>query len=914
MLLIIFTYKITKAKNNKMGSVKALLFFIILFSTVAVTTAQQFIRKKAGEKLTFVEMQKQFNAFAKTNDLKTAKHWKYYKRWENDMQYKTTGNGELADPAIYIDEAVKAANYKNALPSSSAFSASAWSPFGPYVLPGNLTGYMQNGMGRINCIAFHPTLSNTYFVGVAQGGLWKTTNDGVSWTPLTDNLPINRISDIVIDPSNTNVMYISVCDFEYIDVALNIDGRKRNTHYGLGVYKTTDGGLTWAPTGLSFQLTDGDASLIRKILINPTNSNNLVACGVSGMYTSANAGTTWTQVMDSLCWDLVQDPIVPNTLYAASGWLAGSGKGYAAIYKSTNFGATWTMLPTGIPGTGVVQRVKLAIAPSDNTCIYAMTVDVFEGSYGIYKSTNSGTSWTYIDPGVNMLEGGNGGSTGGQGTYDLGFAVNKTNKDIVYVGGVNVWASTNGASTFDPVSHWTLFYGPTLHGDIHFIETHPITGEIFVCTDGGLYKTTDIISQTWSAAGSGSPWPTNWTDISSGMNITSFYRLSSSRNTTGRIAAGAQDNATFYYDGSSWNTIFGGDGMDNYLDPLDDNVVIGSSQYGGFYVSVDGGFSDIGANVNVNSEAGEWVSPIVGDYNNPGTLYAGFTNVNKSIDGGYSWTALNPLPSNGINDNETCALAVANSNSNVIYAARRIRFEYGSPSGMYRTNDGGSSWTEITAGLPDTLYFTSVGISQINANTAYVTLSGFTPGEKVYKTIDGGATWQNISFNLPNIPVNCIKTVPGYNRLLVATDLGIYLFDETTNLWVLESAGLPNVIVTDIDFNSSLNKIYISTFGRGIWETNLDAMVGIKDNKPADIGISLFPSLNNGKFTIELANKAFLNEKLELEVIDITGKLVYKSSLTGETNYQITLNIPSGMYFARIKSDKISGIKSFVVQ
>lgn len=887
--------------------------FLILF-VMRTTRAQQFIRKQAGKKLTFVEMQRQFDEFAKTHDLSKTKHWKYYKRWENDMQYKTDGSGELADPAIYIGEAIKVANAKNTLLPVSSFSASAWSPFGPYVLPGNLTGYMQNGIGRINCIAFHPTIPTTYFVGVAQGGMWKTTNDGLTWTPLTDNLPIDRISDIVIDPSNTNIMYISVCDFEYIDVALNIDGRKRNTHYGLGVYKTTDGGLTWNPTGLSFQLTNGDASLIRKILISPSNSNNLVACGVSGMYTSANAGTTWTRVMDSLCWDLVQDPILPNTIYATSGWLAGSGKGFAAIYKSTNFGATWTMLPTGIPGTGVIQRIKLAIAPTDNNYIYAMTVGVDEGSAGIYKSVNAGVSWTYINPGVNMLEGGTGGSPGGQGTYDLGFTVNRTDKNIVYVGGVNVWASTDGANTFNPASHWTLFYGPTLHGDIHFIETNPLTNDIFVCSDGGLYKTNAITAQPWTSATGGSPWPTSWSTISDGMNITSFYRLSSSKNVTGRISAGAQDNATFYYDGSAWNTIFGGDGMDNYLDPLDNNVVYGSSQYGNFYISMDGGLSTTGATVNVNGEAGEWVSPIVADYNNPGTVYAGFTNVNKTIDNGFSWTALSPLPFNGIYDNETCALAVANSNSNVLYVARRIRFEFGSPSGMYTTIDGGTSWTEITAGLPDTLYFTSIDVSQTNASTAYVTLSGFIAGEKVYKTINGGTTWTNISYNLPNIPINCIKTTPGTNIIMIATDLGVYKLDEATSTWISESAGLPNVIVTDIDFNPALNKIYISTFGRGIWETNLSAMVGTTDVAGTNIGIELFPSVNDGSFTIQFTNQILSNEILNLEVIDITGKLVYKSVLTGKTSYQQNLGLPSGMYFARINNKNINGVKSFIIK
>ena len=896
-----------------MKSTKKLLFVILLFSGISILNAQKFIRKAPGTKLTFVEMQRQFDEWAKHTDLKHTKHWKYYKRWENDMQYKTDGHGELADPAIYIDEAVKAANLKNSITPSSSFSPSVWSPFGPFVLPTNLTGYMQNGIGRINCIAFHPTNPSIYFAGVAQGGLWKTTNDGASWTPLTDNLPIDRISDIAIDPTNPNIIYISVCDFEYIDVALNIDGRKRNTHYGLGVYKTTDGGLTWNPTGLSFQLTDGDASLIRKVLINKTNSNKLVACGVSGMYTSADAGATWTHTLDSLFWDLQQDPVSDNIMYATSGWLAGSGKGFAGIYKSVDFGATWSMLPTGIPGTGVVQRLRIAVAPSDPNYIYAAAVDDQEGSYGIYKSTNAGASWTYINPGVNMLEGGTGGSPGGQGTYDLGFTVNPIDKNSLYVGGVNIWGSSDGGNTFDPASHWTLSYGPTIHGDIHFIATNPLTNAFFVCSDGGVYKTDAITPESWALASGGTNWPTTWTMISDGMNITSFYRLSSSKNTTGRLIAGAQDNASFYFDGSAWATIFGGDGMDNYLDPIDDNNVIGASQYGNFYVSNNSGLSDIGAMVNVNGEAGEWVSPIVGDYNVPGTIYAGFTNVNKSTDGGFSWSALSPLPSNGINDNETSALAVANSNSNVIYAARRIRFEFGSPSGMYVTIDGGTSWTEITAGLPDTLYFTSTDVSQTNANTNYVSMSGFVAGEKVYKTTNAGSTWQNISYNLPNIPVNCVKTLPGTDQVMVATDLGIYILDETSNTWISESAGLPNVICTDIEFNQALDKIYISTFGRGIWENTLSSFTTGIIKKSKDLGIELFPSLNTGSFSIQITDKSMINETLNLEVIDIRGALMHQEQLTGKSIYSETLTLPPGMYFARIKGRKINGVKSFVV-
>lgn len=900
-----------------MKSFKKNLVLLIYFSAIPFANGQQFLKKNApGKKLSFSEMQLRFDSWAKETNLKNTKHWKYYKRWESDMLLKTDGKGELADPSIYINEAIKVSEQKKVL-STSRFAAASWLPVGPYALPGNLTGYMENGIGRINCIAFHPTLPSTYFVGVAQGGLWKTTNNGTSWTPLTDNLPITRISDICIDPNNTDIMYISLCDFEYIDVALNLDGRKRNTHYGLGVYKTTDGGVSWAPTGLSFQLTDGDASLIRKVLVNPANSNQLVAAGVNGMYTSSNAGTTWTHTLDSLFWDLVQDPITPSTLYATSGWLATSNRGSAAIYKSTNFGVSWTMLTTGIPATGSIQRIKIAIAPSDPNYVYAFAVDAFDGMYGIYKSIDAGANWTFTNPGVNVLEYDQGLNPGGQGTYDLGFSVNQTDKNTIYTGGVNVWSSADGGITFNPATHWTLSYGPTVHADIHFIETQPSTGNLFVCNDGGLYRTNNLITQTWAAATGGSPWPTTWTNISNGMAITSFYRLSSSKNSTGRLSAGAQDNATFYYDGTSWTTIFGGDGMDNYLDPIDNNVIIGSSQYGNFYLSQDGGFSGFDPGVNVNFENGEWVTPIVADYNNPGTIYVGFSStVTKSVDGGMSWIGLSPLPFNGIYDNEMSALAVANSNASVIYATRRIRFEYGSPSSAYRTIDGGSSWTDITSNLPDSLYYTSINVSQTDANTAYLSLGGLTAGEKVYKTINGGLTWTNISFNLPNAPVNCIKTAPGTGQLIVATDFGVFMLDVPSSTWVSESAGLPNVIISDIEFNAVLNKIYVCSFGRGIWETDMNAMLGtgINNLQTNNLNLELFPSPNNGSFIITLLDENAKNETLHLEIIDITGRLVYSSDLEGEANYKMETKLNSGMYFAKIKSKKYNGVKSFVVK
>lgn len=879
------------------------LFFITI--TIFVF-GQTFTKNTTGRALTFKEVQKQFDDFKKKNDLSQTKHWKSFKHWEYETQFHTNANGEPAGYADYVDAAVEMANSKQQAETSNA--PSVWAPSGPNVLPNNLTGYMENGIGRINCIAFHPTNSNIYFVGVAQGGVWKTTNNGATWTPLTDNLPITRISDISIDPSNPNTMYISVCDFEYIGVSLFLNGRKRHSHYGLGVYKTTDGGVNWAPTGLTFQLTNGDASLIRKVIVNPANGNDLVACGASGMYKSTNAGVTWVKKLDSLFWDLQSDPANPNILYGATGWVLNSNLGNAGIYKSVDFGNTWMMLNTGMPLTGSIQRVKLAIAPSDPNYIYALCVDGSQGLYGFYKSTNAGLTWTFVPPNLNILESGQGNSSGGQGNYDLGFLVHPTIKTTVYVGGVNLWGSTDGALNFDPISHWTLNYGATIHGDIHSIDRQPSTGQFFVCGDGGVSKTANMVISNWSTTS----WPTVWTNLNNGMQVSSFYRLSSSKNVSGRIVAGAQDNATFYYKSGVWSTIFGGDGMDNYLDPVNNNSVVGSSQYGNFYTSNNNGVSSNYPNTNPNSESAEWVTPIVADYNNPGVLYVGNENIVKSIDGGNNWNPLASIYSNTTTmaNTEISALAVSASNSLIIYAARRVRYEFGVPGIVFKTTNGGISFTNITNNLPDSLYYTGIEVNETNPNIAYVSMAGYSSGNKVFMTTNGGTSWQNISYNLPNLPVNCIKQIPGTNNLMIATDVGVYVLTFGNTNWVSNSLGLPNVIISDIEFNLPLNKVYVSTFGRGIWETSYTVITNTNKLNDFSFSFDLFPSINDGKFDLNFDKNT---DRKTIEVLDVFGKIVY-SQKTTENKLEVNLNLASGAYFVRILADQKLGVKRFVVK
>ncbi|MEM8908584.1 MAG: hypothetical protein AAGD05_12105, partial [Bacteroidota bacterium] len=232
-----------------------------------------------------------FLEWSQNHDLEQTKGWKWHQRWLNEQVIRSNVRGEMPDHRPLFEAA-------SALAASKAQQAAqrntSWMPVGPNVHPVVPNDDFFRGMGRINTIAFHPTDPNTFWVGVAQGGVWKTTNSGTSWLPLTDNLPILRISDIAVDPNDPDVMYISVGDYAYLGISLNTTGSKRHTHYGMGVFKTTDGGQNWNPTGLQFDQLGEDASLIRRVFINPANSQELVAAGMPGIWRSSDAGATWT--------------------------------------------------------------------------------------------------------------------------------------------------------------------------------------------------------------------------------------------------------------------------------------------------------------------------------------------------------------------------------------------------------------------------------------------------------------------------------------------------------------------------------------------------------------------------------------------------------------------------------------------
>jgi photosystem II stability/assembly factor-like uncharacterized protein len=853
--------------------------------------------------------------FSSSQDSNKKENW--LNRWKEFEIQRLGSDGSPASPKIYLEEALKV-SFKKDIAFNRSSGLNAWIPIGPSTKPTSVFHSLLVGMGRINTVAFHPSDSNIFWVGVAQGGVWKTMDGGQNWVPLTDNLPILRISDIAVNPGNPDIIYISVGDYAYLGVALDLDDRKRHTHYGLGVYKTIDGGLTWQATGLTFNQTDRDESLIRRVLIDPLDPNHLVAAGINGIFNSTNAGFSWTSVSDSLIWDLISDPSSNRNIYAATGFVKNLNQGTAGIMKSTDFGNTWTVLNTGIPGKNQVQRIKLAISPQDSNYVYALSCNMTRGFYGLYRSTDGGTSWSLRSQSPNILTwfSGGGGSSG-QGTYDLSLIVEPTDKNRIYSGGINLWGSTDGGTTWDGASYWTDSYGPSIHADHHFYSYNPLNQTYYMCSDGGISKTRNIIIDGWNFVQSGNNWSTVWTDLSE-MQITSFYRMGFSQNNPGYYVAGAQDNSTFYNTPVEWRNLIGGDGMDCLLHPNDPSIVYGSAQFGYLVKSTDGGvnFSYIAGDMDNSGEQSAWTTPIIMDNSNPNTLLTGFGNVWKTFDGGSNWTRLSNFPNMGTLGYPSPIVAIDFSGPS-IFAASRIFHSNNEPSKMWVSTNNGTSWVNITSGLPDSLFFTGLDAVGALGQIAYVSVGGFENGKKIYKTTDAGNNWQNISMNLPNVPVNVVKYLIGSQNSTVfaGTDIGVYMSNDTMNSWTLFGTGLPNVIVSDIEIDPVLQKLYVATFGRGLWEIDLSPLLTGNENLSEflkSLEVNLYPNPSEGALNLRIHGAE--GENAKITIIDILGRERYKEEFLISEDLRFDPRLDYGKYFIRIEIKGGSLVKAFVIQ
>ncbi|MCB0699163.1 MAG: T9SS type A sorting domain-containing protein [Chitinophagaceae bacterium] len=801
----------------------------------------------------------------------------HFDRWYWYWQQHTDENGYMVGPYQNYIEAINA----NRASSKTTADQSDWKFMGPTSSP---SGY--NGIGRINVIEFHPTNKNQYWIGSAGGGAWMTDNDGVSWTNMTEQLPVLGVSDIDYNPQNPRTMYLCPGDRDASDT------------YSVGVLKSTDGGITWNATGLVWNKTQNRLS--NCLVINPADTNSLTLAASDGIHKSYDGGQTWTMMQGGHFKQVLYHPTDTNILYAPR------YNNNRQIYRSTDGGKNWSV----VSNFNNARRIQLAVTPQRPGIVKAVVCKSDNGLMGIYHSSNSGANGSfnliYAPSGSNCngnLITGNlsGNGCGKQGWYDLSIIINPQDSTEVYVGGVNTWGSNNGGVSWQLVTQW---YGglsgiKTVHADKHYHKYHPLVpGRLFECNDGGVYKTD-------------APQSTLWTDISNGLGITQFYRNAVTNAATYALA-GSQDNGTKKLTGTTWTEETGGDGMNCEADPIDSNVFYTAIQNGELRRTINGGgsYTDISNNIPSNP-SGAWITPYKINPNNNQHLVAGYKHVYYSQDRGNNWYSIQGSEITGGN---ALRVAISGSSPTAIYAIFPD-----SPKTVFvaRNFVPGSTATFDTISVPYGGSISDILPHPTDSNRFWLTYSGYNSAQFVEYN---NGVWTQNKTGLPNVPVRCVEFDSSRNVLYVGTDIAVYYNDtSTSNVWASFRKNMPNIEVTDLGINYTTDEIWAATYGRGLWSSVLQGSVKVIPPDTSDTTNSVAiipyaedvfvvaPNPNSGHFTVIVRDNIKSGEAVTVSMVDYTGKVVYSRTATISGNKSIevaTENVPVGVYIVEMSNDK----------
>jgi photosystem II stability/assembly factor-like uncharacterized protein len=693
-------------------------------------------------------------------------------------------------------------------PTPPATGSNNWTPLGPMAIPFGQTygGARVLVSGRVTAIAVDPATPDTIYIGSAQGGIWKSTDNGTSWDPKTDNEVSLAIGALALDPNSPLIVYVGTGEG-------NFSG---DSYYGLGILKSTDGGATWVNLASA---TFAGNRFCRLVVDSGsgtpgTPSTRLFAATQGGLYRSNDGGVTWTLLTSGLpagamATDVLLDAPT-NTAYVAF-W----GKG---IYKSTNANAaaTFTLLTSGLPvataaAPNGATRIALGMAPSNPSTVFALmsnndatpaasyTIDKF------YVTTNGGTSWTPI-----ALPAGN---IGRQGFYNLAVSVDPSTPDIVYLSATSLWKAVKSSG------NWTITdIGVAFHPDNHVLTFRPSDHlKLWAGSDGGIYRSWDG-GVTWDDS------------VNKGLCLTQMEFIDQHPSSTAVVFGGTQDNGTEQYRGTPVFThADDGDGGFVVVNQSDPTHVVSTYYSPSPKLSTQGGKFSTWTSVasGLGGANSLFYPPMTACRTNATALALGTTVVNiDPTEGTSHWTTQLSLPGLLINNGEVVS-ALSYVDANLIYAGTNF-------GKVYKLAFVSGSWTTaqlISASPLPVRYISDISPLPGNNNTIIVTMGGFNTGH-VWRGVvptTGAATWSDISGNLQNIPVNALVVDPSVatgNRMFIGTDIGVF---ETTNggtTWNIISAsstGLPNCAVFDLRLHEAIRILRAATHGRGLWEKLVDA-------------------------------------------------------------------------------------------
>ena len=757
-----------------------------------------------------------------------------------------------------------------------------------------------NTGGRVTDVAISPENDNHLYITTAVGGVFRTTDLGVTWEPIFDNETKSSIGNIAIAPSNAQRIYVGTGEANASATS--------GAFFGDGIYRSDDAGDTWVNVGLP------NSGHIARIVVDPNNQDRVftAATGVlyganneRGIYRTTNGGNNWEQVLfktdSTAAIDLVMNSQNTDILYASlwertrKPWQRDYAGLTSAIHRTTDGGNTWEELGAlnGLPAPNEqTGRIGLAISESNPNVIYARyTTNPISNTFnGIYKSEDGGDNWSL----VTLSEISNVDSS--FGWYFGNIRVHPQDPEEVIILGQSIFKTENGGASWQPITG--------MHVDHHAMEySRNNTDFLLTGNDGGAY-----ISEN-----GGNTW-TQFTNLP----ITQFYNIEVDNQQPERLYGGTQDNNTIRTTtagANDWSSIWGGDGFHVNVNPNDNNFIFVEAQFGNLGRSIDGGNSFQSALAGIDgNDRNNWNTPVRLSNFDPQIVYYG-TNRLYSSTNAELWTAISPdltdgqHPSGSLSYGTLTAIASSYNNLNTIYT--------GSDDGNVNvTFDGGSNWENISNGLPNR-YITSIATVPSNNLTAYVTLSGFSDLDydpHVFKTEDGGQNWIPIAGNLPNIPVNDIVVSPQEDYLILATDLQVWYSANDGLNWNVLGDNLPPTIIRDLKIHEPSNTLYIGTFGRSMYSFDLNTLVlntAVFENNLDSIAI--YPNPANSFFNIQHN----ITSQGRVELFDVSGKrmaTLFKGDLTISENTFDISHLERGLYFVKISYNDTSITKKLILQ
>jgi hypothetical protein len=659
------------------------------------------------------------------------------------------------------------------------------------------------GMGRIDDVAFDPTNASIYYIATAGGGLWKTTNNGASFFNITGTLPASGGNSVIVSHANANTVYF-----------FTGRGLSNQASFSGGVYKSTDGGVSWAPTGL-FDKVDGTTPLEGyELKMHPSNANVIFAATNQGLFRTQDAGYSWKEVVTSAVYDVEFKPDNSNIVYAAQqrNVLTSKVGGDSASFFGGNdlFASNY---PTSANGFGWMRIAVTPAAPnmvfaassvgSINDSVYAADGGTFLVKYN-YDVNSEVLNYTTFPTKIEACSQRMFRSGGGRPYSDI--YVSQSNASNIMIMGLEAMATSNGGASYVMKSFGCSDGIRRVHVDAGKIREN--SGNIYLSTDGGLYRQTENYTTSTAA----------WTDVTAGLEITQSYVHDATPQDANMYMYANQDNGTHVRTSSAvYNNFVGGDGTACLINPNDKNIYYGSVQNGAFLRRYDNGVvtgirPGPGCNCPDTSEyAGSfvWGRAFMQEPSNPNYLIAAKTRLYTSLNKGTTWTT---KVITGSTNTHYIARVSTTNNGNTIYVVEDNTLRF------LRSVNYGSNWTNLSANKRFNGLISDIAISPTNDLDVYMSFYGNTDTSKLYRSTNGGASWINLSEGLPNVDVRTIALAgDAENGIYVGTDIGVYYRNNSLGRWIDFSNFLPIVFVMNLKYDAVNQKITAATWGRGIW-------------------------------------------------------------------------------------------------